>query len=44
MLLTAQGFSHFMVFSDMHDLVDHTQVEIVNQVSSRETTFEKTKK
>lgn len=30
-LLSASGFSHFMVFSDMHDLIDHFQVENVNQ-------------
>ena len=29
-LLSASGFSHFMVFSDMHDLIDHSQVENVN--------------
>ena len=31
-LLSASGFSHFMVFSEMHDLIDHEQVEHVNQV------------
>jgi hypothetical protein len=31
-LLSAQGFSHFMVFSDMHDLVNHSQVDHVTQV------------
>ena len=31
-LLSASGFSHFMVFSEMHDLIDHEQVEHVTQV------------
>ena len=30
-LLSASGFSHFMVFSELHDLIDHSQVENVNQ-------------
>ena len=25
-LLSASGFSHFMVFSEIHDLIDHYQV------------------
>ena len=31
-LLSASGFSHFMVFDEMHDLIDHYQTEHVTQV------------
>ena len=27
-LLSASGFSHFMVFSEIHDLIDHYQVRV----------------
>ena len=29
-LLSASGFSHFMVFSEIHDLIDHYQVRLQN--------------
>ena len=35
-LLSASGFSHFMVFSDMHDLIDHSQKDSVSQVRAEQ--------
>ena len=34
-LFSASGFSHFMVFDEMHDLIDHFQVENVTQDMNR---------
>ena len=31
-LLSASGFSHFMVFSEMHDLIDHYQVSVLKNL------------
>ena len=31
-LMSATGFSHFMVFSEMHDVFDHSKIEHVYQV------------
>ena len=32
--MSAKGFSHFMVFSEMHDIFDHSKIDTVFQVHS----------
>ena len=31
-MMSAKGFSHFMVFSEMHDIFDHSKIDTVFQV------------